>query len=217
MIRVLLVDDETLVRQGIRLILEAAGDIVVVGEASDGSQVVDAVRTHRPDIVLVDINMPRVDGLAATRELLSGSFRPRVVVLTAHALDEHLYAALDAGADGFIVKDVSPHDLIAAVRTVQTGDALISPSMTRRLIDRYACSTAVRANRAQEQLDRLSARQRGTLALLARGLSNAQIGVELGITESRVKAQVSELLGALGVANRVQAATLACTAGLLDS
>ncbi|WP_331748242.1 response regulator transcription factor [Streptomyces sp. NBC_00648] len=217
MIRVLLVDDETLVRQGIRLILEAAGDIVVVGEASDGSQVVDAVRTHRPDIVLVDINMPRVDGLAATRELLSGSFRPRVIVLTAHALDEHLYAALDAGADGFIVKDISPHDLIAAVRTVQTGDALISPSMTRRLIDRYACSTAVRANHAQEQLDRLHAQQRRTLALLARGLSNAQIGVELGITESRVKAQVSELLGALGVANRVQAATLACTAGLLDS
>ncbi|GGP85677.1 DNA-binding response regulator [Streptomyces melanogenes] len=178
----------------------------------------DAVRTHRPDIVLVDINMPRVDGLAATRELLGGgAFRPRVIVLTAHALDEHLYAALDAGADGFIVKDISPHDLIAAVRTVQSGDALISPSMTRRLIDRYACSTAVRANRAQEQLDRLSGRQRRTLALLARGLSNAQIGVELGITESRVKAQVSELLGALGVANRVQAATLACTAGLLDS
>lgn len=203
-------------RQGIRLILETAEDIRVVCEAADGSHVLQAVREYRPDIVLTDVNMPKVDGIRVTAEITALRHRPRVVVLTAHALDESLHAALMAGADGFILKDITPFELIAAVRTVMAGDALISPSMTRRLIERYNRSTAVRSAQAQRRLAALPNDQRYILALLAQGLSNAQMGVELGISESRVKAQVSQVLHALQLTNRVQAATLACAAGMLD-
>ncbi|TGB08254.1 response regulator transcription factor [Streptomyces sp. MZ04] len=216
MIRILLADDEALVRQGIRLVLESAEDCVVVGEVPDGSQVVEAVRAHKPDIVIVDIRMPRVDGLRATRLLTGLPRRPRVIVLTAFSLDDYLFDALEAGADGFVLKDASPYELIFAVRAVAAGDALISPAMTRRLIERYASSTAVRGTQARDAVDLLSDDHRHTLFLIARGLSNAQMGVQLGMTESRVKAKVSEVLRELGVANRVQAATIACTAGMLD-
>ncbi|WP_308378077.1 response regulator transcription factor [Streptomyces sp. ISL-98] len=196
--------------------LEASDDITVVGQAADGSQVLEAVRVHRPDIVIIDIRMPNVDGVEATRRLVSLPRHPRVIILTAFALDEHLHEALNAGADGFILKDIAPRDLIAAVHTVAAGDALVSPSMTRRLIERYNSSTAVRATQAQVQLNALPRNHRHILALLAHGSSNAQIGAAVGLSESRVKAEVSQLMRELGVSNRVQAATLACTAGLLD-
>ncbi|MDC0768722.1 response regulator [Streptomyces sp. HD] len=216
MIRVLLVDDETLVRQGIRLVLESVDDITVVGEAADGSDIGHLVRLHRPDIAVIDVNMPRVDGLTAIRGMAQMPGRPRVVMLTAHALDDHLYAALSAGADGFILKDVAPQELIAAIRTVVAGDALISPAMTRGLIERYTHSTSARGGQARERIRFLTPGQRYLLALIAHGMSNARIGQSLGMTESRVKAEVSHLLKVLDLSNRVQAATLACTAGLLD-
>lgn len=203
-------------RQAIRLILETADDIRVVCEAADGSQVAEAARAYQPDIALVDVNMPVADGIRVTGELAALRPRPRVVVLTAHALDENLHAALVAGADGFILKDIAPAELISAVRTVVSGNALISPSMTRRLIERYNRATVVRSAQAQRRLEVLPRDQRHALTLIARGLSNAQMGVELGVSESQVKALVSRVLHSLGLNNRVQAATLACTAGVLD-
>ncbi|MEU1409861.1 response regulator transcription factor [Streptomyces sp. NPDC005728] len=216
MISVLLVDDEQLVRQGIRLVLESAGDISVVGEVSDGFGVVYAVRRHRPDVVIMDIHMPGLDGLEVIGMLTGIPNRPRIVMLTAHALDEYLYRSLNAGADGFLVKDISPHELIAGVRSIAEGDALVSPSMTRRLIESYTTSAGARGNEARNTVDGLPADQRYLLMLIAHGMSNAEIGRIRRESESRVKAHVSFLLRTLGLSNRVQAATLACTAGLLD-
>ncbi len=216
MIRVLLVDDEALVRSGLRMILEAAGDVSVVAEAADGAAAVAEAQAHRPDIVLMDIRMPKVDGLAAARELAKQPKPPKVVVLTTFDTDEYVYAALQAGAAGFLLKDTPPPDLIHAVRVVAAGDAMLSPSVTRRLIDRFAAAPAPRAAAARRQLALLTDRERDVLVLVGEGLSNAEIGRRAHLAEATVKAHVSSILAKLGLASRVQAAIFAHDAGLLS-
>jgi DNA-binding NarL/FixJ family response regulator len=216
-IRVLLVDDDPLVRAGLRMILSSAEDLDVVGEAGDGAEAVEAVRAHRPEVVLMDIRMPVVDGLTATARLTSLPHPPRVVVLTTFALDEYVFRALEAGAGGFLLKDTPPRDLIAAVRAVAGGDAMLSPSVTRTLIGRFATSgESGRRSAALARLEPLTEREREVLVAVGRGLSNAEIGRELYLSEATVKTHVSRLLLKLGCANRVQVAIIAHDAGLLD-
>lgn len=215
MIRVLVADDEALVRQSIRLVLEADDEIDVVAEAADGVQAVAAACELRPRLAIVDIRMPRQDGLTTARELLALPEPPRVIMLTSYALDEYLYAALHAGADGFLIKDVSPQDLVNAVKVVARGEAIISPTMTRSMIERYtAMAPPASTPDAQKRLRALPEDLRAILALLAEGMSNAEIGGRLGLTESQVKVQVSRILRLLRLANRVQAAILAYASGM---
>jgi DNA-binding NarL/FixJ family response regulator len=214
-IRVLLVDDEELVRSGLRMILETAGDIEVVGEAADGRGAVDQVRRHRPDAVLMDIRMPGLDGLAATRELAALPDPPKVIMLTTFELDEYVHAALEHGAVGFLLKDTPPRDLIQAVRTVAEGNAMLAPTVTRRLIEEFAARSSAPAVAARERLEALTEREREVVVAVARGLSNAEIGRRLFMSEATVKAHVSHVLAKLGLRNRVQAAILAHDAGLL--
>ncbi|GGO96380.1 response regulator [Wenjunlia tyrosinilytica] len=216
MIRVLVADDEPLVREGIRLVLDSDDEITVVAEAVDGSQAVDSARRHHPDLAILDIRMPTTDGLTAVRALALLPHRPRVIILTSFALDEYLYAALSAGADGFLVKDVSRHDLLSSVKAVANGDAIISPSMTRSLIQRFTPPPARSTPGVKDQIAALPEELRQVLALLSRGLSNAEIGALLCLTESQVKAQVSRVLRLLRLTNRVQAAILAYSVGLSD-
>jgi DNA-binding NarL/FixJ family response regulator len=215
-IRVLVVDDEALVRSGLRMILEAAPDLTVVGEAADGAAAVSAAQAHRPDVVLMDIRMPHVDGLAAARSLATLPEPPRVVVLTTFDTDEYVYAALAAGAAGFLLKDTPPLDLVQAVRVVAAGDAMLSPSVTRRLIERFAARGASRAVEARRRVAGLTAREQELLVLVGQGLSNAQIARQKHLSEATVKAHVSSMLTKLDAASRVQVAILANDAGLLD-
>jgi DNA-binding NarL/FixJ family response regulator len=215
--RVLLVDDDPLVRAGLRMILEASDDLEVVGEADDGADAVRAVLRHRPHVVLMDIRMPRVDGLAATRELRALPDPPAVIVLTTFDLDDHVFRALEAGAAGFLLKDTPPLDLLQGVRVVAAGDSMLSPSVTRRLIDHVADDArSERRRRARRLVDELTARERDVLAQLARGSSNADIGRALFLSEATVKAHVSRLLLKVGATNRVQLAITALDAGLRD-
>jgi DNA-binding NarL/FixJ family response regulator len=217
MTRVLLVDDEALVRAGLRMILEAAGDIDVVGEATDGADAVEAVRRSRPDVVLMDIRMPRLDGLAATQAVRALEDPPPVVILTTFDLDDYVFRALQAGAAGFLLKDTPPLELVNAVRVVASGDSMLSPSVTRRLIAHFAeDGRAQRQQAARDRLDRLTERETEVLVAVGRGLSNAEIGGELFMSEATVKAHVSRLLVKLDQANRVQLAILAHDAGLTD-
>ncbi len=217
MTRVLIVDDEALVRAGLRMILSSADDLEVVGEADDGAEAVEAVRRHRPDVVLMDVRMPRLDGLAATRAVVALDPAPRVVVLTTFDLDDYVFRALEAGASGFLLKDTPPRDLVNAVRVVAAGEAMLSPTVTTRLIGHFAAGGAsTRQREARERLASLTARETDVLLAVARGLSNADIGRELFMSEATVKAHVSRLLAKLDVANRVQIAILAHDAGLLD-
>jgi DNA-binding NarL/FixJ family response regulator len=220
-LRVLIADDQRLVRAGFRLILEAQPDIEVVGEAADGMTAVDLATRHRPDVILMDIRMPRLDGLEATRRLIdppSGTGRtgepPRIVILTTFDLDEYVYAALQAGASGFLLKDVSPEQLMAAVKTVAVGDALLAPSITRRLIERYA-QAAPSVGVVPDALGRLTAREMDVLRLVARGMSNAEIAAQLVVSEATVKTHVAGILGKLGLRNRAQAVVLAYESGLV--
>jgi DNA-binding NarL/FixJ family response regulator len=213
-IRVLLVDDEQLVRAGLRMILEASGDLEVVAEAADGADAVEQVRRHRPDVVLMDVRMPGMDGLAATERIASLPDAPKVVVLTTFELDEYVHRALEAGAVGFLLKDTPPHDLVQAVRTVADGNAMLSPAVTRRLIAAFA-SGGARAGAARQRLAVLTDREREVVVAVAQGLSNAEIGKQLFMSEATVKAHVSRALAKLGISNRVQAAVLAHDAGLL--
>jgi len=219
-LRVLLVDDQALVRTGFRMILESDPDIEVVGEAPDGDAAITLTRQLRPDVVLMDIRMPVLDGLEATRRLLVSSppdtdgDLPRIVVLTTFDLDEYVYAALQAGASGFLLKDVSADQLIAAVRTVQVGDALLSPTITRRLVERFTRpSTGVAGDPAA--LGRLTPREHEVLGHLARGMSNAEIAEALVVSETTVKSHVASLLGKLQLRNRAQAVVLAYEAGIV--
>ena len=215
--RVLLVDDDPLVRAGLSMILSSADDLAVVGEAGDGADAVAAVRTHRPDVVLMDVRMPRLDGLAATRAVTALPDPPKVVVLTTFGLDEYVFRALEAGASGFLLKDTPPRDLVAAVRVVASGEAMLSPSVTRTLIGRFASSGAdARREEALARLAPLTPREREVLVAVGRGLSNADIAKELYTSEATVKTHVSRLLLKLGCGNRVQIAILAHHAGLLD-
>ena len=211
--RVVIADDQTLVRGGFRLILGAAG-IPVVAEAADGREAVAAALKHRPDVVLMDIRMPEMDGLEATRRILAaarGGDGPRIIMLTTFDLDQYVYAALSAGASGFLLKDVSPEHLIAAVRLVRRGDALLAPSITRRLVERFAPRSA------GADLSALTPRELEVLGLIARGLSNAELAAALTLSEATVKTHVARILGKLGLRDRVQAVVLAYETGLVSA
>jgi DNA-binding NarL/FixJ family response regulator len=214
--RVLLVDDEALVRAGLRMILESADDLEVVGEAGDGADAVEAVLRCRPDVVLMDIRMPRLDGIAATEAVRAIKERPpAVVVLTTFDLDDHVFRALQAGAAGFLLKDTPPTELVQAVRVVAAGDSMLSPSVTRRLIARFADGpVASRQEQARARLAGLTARERDVLVAVGRGSSNAEVGAALFMSEATVKAHVSRLLDKLELANRVQLAILVHEASL---
>ena len=204
--RVLIVDDQSLVRAGFRLILESQPDFAVVGEAPDGEQAVALARRHRPEVVLMDIRMPRMDGLEATRRILAdGLSGCRIVMLTTFDLDEYVYAALRVGACGFLLKDVTPEQLIASVRLVAAGDALLAPSITRRLIERYAS----RGSELSRDLSSLTEREVEVLRLMAQGLANQTIGEQLFVSEATVKTHVAHILDKLHVENRVQAVVAA--------
>jgi DNA-binding NarL/FixJ family response regulator len=213
--RLLIVDDEALVRAGLRMILESADDLEVVAEAEDGADAAEMVRRHRPDVVLMDIRMPRTDGLAATRELQELPEPPRVVVLTTFDLDDYVFRALQAGASGFLLKDTPPRELVQAIRVVAAGDAMLSPGVTRRLIGHFAADPRTERQRtARARLQALTERELEVLGAVGRGMSNAEIGRELFMSEATVKAHVSRVLVKLGATNRVQAAILAHDAGL---
>ncbi|MFS0699237.1 response regulator [Cellulomonas sp. 179-A 4D5 NHS] len=217
MTAVLLVDDEQLVRAGLRLILETAGDLTVVGEAPDGRAALDAVRRHRPDVVLMDLRMPRLDGLAATVALHATTDPPAVVVLTTFDTDEDVFRALEAGAAGFLLKDTPPRDLIDAVRRAAAGDAVLSPVVTRRVVERVV--THQRSGRRRDALaalEVLTAREREVVVEIGRGRSNAEVAALLHVTEATVKSHVTHLFEKLGVTNRVQIAITAFRAGLVD-
>jgi DNA-binding NarL/FixJ family response regulator len=215
-LRVLLVDDEELVRFGLRTVLESVGGFRVVGEAGDGAAAVEAARELRPDVVLIDIRMPVMDGLTATKELLALPEPPQVAVLTTFHLDEYVYAALAAGAAGFLLKDTPPREIAAAVRAVADGTATLSPKVTATLIDSYVDRRAApRRAEALRKVETLSDREREVLALLGTGAPNAELAKRLFVSEATVKTYVSRLLTKLDLANRTQAAILAHEAGLL--
>jgi DNA-binding NarL/FixJ family response regulator len=217
-IRVLIADDQALVRSGFRMILEARDDLEVVGEASDGAHALRLVEQagpdRRPDVVLMDVRMPGLDGVEATARLTGRPDAPRVIILTTYDLDEALYAALRAGASGFLLKDVRPADLVEAIRVVARGDALLAPSATRRLLDRFV-ATDVTPPPVSGALDQLTDREREVLMLLVRGAANAEIAERLVVTEATVKTHVSSILRKLGVRDRVQAVVLAYDLGLV--
>lgn len=207
MIRVLVVDDDALVRSGLAMILGSADDIEVVGEAADGRAGVDAAIAHRPDVVLMDIRMPVLDGIAATAEITRALAAPRVVVLTTFQLDEYVFGALRAGASGFLLKDTAPRQIIEAVRQVAAGDAILSPAATRSLIDAYADrGSGGDGASARKALGTLTAREREVAELVAEGASNAQIAADLFMSETTVKSHVTRIFVKLDVDNRVKLA-----------
>jgi DNA-binding NarL/FixJ family response regulator len=209
-IRILLADDQALVRGGFRLILDAERDIEVVAEAEDGAEAIERVLESQPDLVLMDIRMPVLDGIEATRRLLAEQPATRVLMLTTFDLDEYVVEAFRAGASGFLLKTAPPQQLVAAVRTVHDGDALLAPASTRRLIEQFARPTA-----DVPALDNLTARERDVLLLLARGRTNAEIAAELVVEPSTVKTHVASLLGKLDLRDRVQAVVFAYEHGLV--
>ncbi|MCE7008933.1 response regulator transcription factor [Kibdelosporangium philippinense] len=215
MIKVFVVDDQTMVRESFAAVLAAQPDMTVVGTAGDGAQAVAAIPSAAPDVVLMDIRMPTMDGLEATRRLLSGSVPYRVVVLTTFHLDEYVYDALRAGASGFLLKDAPSVDLINAVRVVAAGDALLAPAVTRRLIaDIVQANPAPRARPAS--MSRLTSREVEVLRLVARGMSNAEIAGQFVLSEQTVKTHVGRILGKLGLRDRAQAIVLAYESGLVQ-
>jgi DNA-binding NarL/FixJ family response regulator len=211
---IVIADDQPMVRAGLRSLLEHEDGVVVVAEASDGLQAVSAVRTHRPDLVLMDIRMPNLDGLAATRRLVAERSSSRVLVLTTFDLDEYVFDALRAGASGFLLKDATAEELIGAVRTLAAGDAILAPSITRRVIEAF-CSAPVPDARLAARLAALSAREVEVLRLLTRGLSNAEIARSLFISDATAKTHVSSVLTKLRLRDRVQAVIFAYECGLL--
>jgi DNA-binding NarL/FixJ family response regulator len=216
-IKTLLVDDESLVRAGLRFIIESASDIEIVGEAEDGERALAEIRRTLPDVVLMDIRMPRSDGLAATEAVRRLADPPAVIVLTTFDSDEHVFRALEAGACGFLLKDTSPHDLIRAVRLAHAGDSMLSPQVTRRLIHRLTTDHPTGRRRdALARLDTLTEREREVLTEVGLGHSNAEIAARLHMSEATVKSHVSHLFDKLAVTNRVQVAIAAYRAGLVD-
>jgi DNA-binding NarL/FixJ family response regulator len=214
--RVLVVDDDPLVRSALSLMLGGQADLEVIGEAGDGRQGVDLARSMLPDVILMDIRMPVLNGLDATRELHARPEPPRIIILTTFDADEHVFGALEAGADGFLLKDTPPAEIVAAIRRVAAGDPMLSPSVTRTLIERVRTDrTEHRSTRAEGRLAKLTAREREVALAVGRGLSNAEIGGELYLSLPTVKAHVSRLYDKLEVTNRVQIAILVHDAGLV--
>jgi DNA-binding NarL/FixJ family response regulator len=211
-IRVLLADDQELVRAGFRMILETQADIEVVGEAGDGVEAVAATRRLGPDVVLMDIRMPNLDGLQATKQVTATGSRSRVLILTTFDLDEYVYQALAAGASGFLLKNAPPEQLIDAVRVVAAGDALLSPAITRRVIEQF---TWLPPPGGTDVLAGLTDREREVLKLVARGMSNAEIAAQLFVSDATVKSHVAHLLAKLQLRDRVQAVVLAYESGLI--
>jgi DNA-binding NarL/FixJ family response regulator len=215
-LRVVIADDQALVRSGFAMILTADG-MDVVAEVADGAQAVDAVRRTRPDVVLMDIRMPAMDGLEATRRILSGSdagAAPRVIMLTTYDVDQYVYAALSAGASGFLLKDVTPEHLVAAVRLVRSGDALLAPAITRRLVERFTARVGETVN-LHRDLAALTHRELEVLLLLGRGLSNAEIATRFQLSEATVKTHVARVLAKLHLRDRAQAVVVAYETGLI--
>jgi DNA-binding NarL/FixJ family response regulator len=213
--RVLIVDDDPLVRSALALMLGGQADLEVVGEAGDGYEGIDLARSLEPDVVLMDIRMPRLNGLDATRELHTRPEPPRVIVLTTFDADEHVFGALAAGADGFLLKDTPPAEIVAAIRKVSAGDPMLSPSVTRTVLDRLRTDDSdVRSTKAEGRLACLTEREREVALAVGRGLSNAEIAGELYLSVPTVKAHVSRLFDKLQVTNRVQIAILVHDAGL---
>jgi DNA-binding NarL/FixJ family response regulator len=213
MIRILLVDDNAIVRRGIASLLAEADGLEVVGEAGDGREAIAKAEELKPDVVCLDVRMPVMDGVAATAAICATPDAPRVIVLTTFDLDETVYGALRAGASGFLLKDVRPSELVDAIRVVAGGDALLAPSVTRRLLDRFVATEAVTVR--ADRLAALTEREREVLALVARAASNAEIAARLVVTEATVKTHVSAILRKLGLRDRVQAVVLAYDLGLV--
>ena len=213
MIRVAIADDQAMVRTGFRMIVQSVSDMQVVGEAQDGREAVDLIRKERPDVVLMDIRMPHLDGIAATRQV---SDITKVVILTTFELDEYVFDALAAGASAFLLKAAPPEDLIKAIRVVAQGDALLAPSVTRKLIEEFAKRPERTTNRSKE-LQTLTDREREVMEEVARGLTNAEIAARLHVSETTVKTHVAHLLDKLELRDRVQAVILAYESGLVGS
>jgi DNA-binding NarL/FixJ family response regulator len=214
MTRVLIADDQALVRGGFRMILDAKGDIDVVGEAGDGDEAVALAARERPDVVLMDVRMPATDGIEATRRIVASGSAARIIVLTTYDADEYVFGALRAGASGFMLKDVRPPELVEAIRVVARGDALLAPSVTRRLLDRFAGTLPDRGD-PSPHLEELTAREVEVLRFVALALSNAEIANRLHLTEATVKTHVSAVLRKLGLRDRVQAVVFAYDVGLV--
>ena len=213
-IRVLIADDQALVRAGFRKLLESAPDVEVVGEAADGREAVDQARRLRPTLVLMDIRMPRLDGIEATRRLTADRDRTRVLILTTFGLDDYVYEALRAGASGFMLKDAPPEELLAAVEIVAHGEALIAPAVTRSVIEEFVRRSPA-PSPPQPTLEQLTVREREVLELLARGLSNAEIAERLVVSSGTVKTHIAHLLSKLNLRDRIQAVILAYEAGII--
>ena len=214
-IRIVLVDDQELVRTGFRMVLDAQPDMTVVGEAADGLAAVEFARAHSADVMVMDARMPRMDGVAATRQIRQAGDRPRVLMLTTFDLDEYAFAALKAGASGFLLKDVPPEELLFAIRAVHSGDAVVAPSTTRRLLDRFAPMLPAGDPQAASELEELTERERQVLVLVAQGLSNAELARRLFVSEATVKTHVGRILAKLGLRDRVQAVVYAYENGLV--
>jgi len=213
-IRVLVADDQSMVRAGFRMLLSREADVEVVAEAENGVEAVDKAARFHPNVILMDIRMPELDGLEATRRILAADPNARILVLTTFDLDEYIYEALQAGASGFVLKDDPPEQLLAAIRTVSAGEALLSPAVTKRVIREF---TRLPRPEEPEGLDQLTDREREVLALIAEGRSNAEIGEQLFIGETTVKTHVTHVLQKLGLRDRVQAVVLAYQAGLVET
>jgi DNA-binding NarL/FixJ family response regulator len=217
-VRVLIVDDQSLVRAGFRMILDAETDIEVVGEASDGLEAVIASRETSPDVILMDVRMPNVDGLEATRRLLDGKDEgPRILILTTFDLDEYVYEALRAGASGFLLKDTPPEQLVDAIMVIARGDALLAPSITRRVIEEFVRRPPASARKPPPELGELTAREREMLGLIAKGLSNAEIARAAFVSETTVKTHVAHILMKLRLRDRVQAVVYAYENGVVQA
>ncbi|MGD3106635.1 response regulator [Streptomyces sp. YGL11-2] len=218
-IRVMLVDDQVLLRTGFRMVLAAQPDMEVVAEAGDGAQALEVLRGTEVDVILMDVRMPQLDGVEATRRICAGGQQegaPKVLILTTFDLDEYAFSALKAGASGFMLKDVPPSELLAAIRAVHSGDAVVAPSTTRRLLDRFTpMLPATAAEPVRPELERLTDREREVLLLVAQGLSNGEIAARLVLSEATVKTHVGRILTKLSLRDRVQAVVLAYETGLV--
>ncbi|GAA4710562.1 response regulator [Phytohabitans rumicis] len=214
-VRILLADDQPLLRTGFRMVLGAEEDLDIVGEAGDGAEAVDLARRLLPDVVLMDIRMPRMDGVAATRAIVDARLPVRVLILTTFDLDEYVVGALRAGASGFLAKDVPAEDLVTAIRTVAAGEAVVAPRILKRLLDRFAESLPDPSATPPKALDSLTEREREVLIQVARGLSNAEIAGALSVSETTIKTHVGHVLTKLGLRDRVQAVVLAYETGLV--